>query len=47
MLSWAYYQFCQYLIAKAKELGVHVIIQNEAYTSKTVTGMENSKNWRV
>ena len=25
----------QRLVAKAEELGVHVIIQNEAYTSKT------------
>ena len=32
MLSWAYYRFCQCLI---EELEVHVIIQNEAYTSKT------------
>ena len=35
MLSWAHYRFRQCLIAKADELKVHVIIQNEAYTSKT------------
>ena len=35
MLSWAHYQFRQRLVAKAEELGVHIIIQNEAYTSKT------------
>ena len=35
MLCWAHYQFHQHLVAKAEELGVHVIIQNEAYTSKT------------
>ena len=41
MLGWAHYQFRQHLLAKAEELRVHIIIQNEAYTSKT------SKNWRV
>ena len=35
MLCWAHYRFRQRLVAKAEELGVHVIIQNEAYTSKT------------
>ena len=35
MLCWAHYKFRQRLIAKAEELGVCVIIQNEAYTSKT------------
>ena len=35
MLGWAHYQFRQHLLAKAEELGVHIIIQNEAYTSKT------------
>lgn len=35
MLSWAHYRFRQRLVAKAEELGVHIIIQNEAYTSKT------------
>jgi putative transposase len=35
MLNWAHYRFRQRLIAKAEELGVHIIIQNEAYTSKT------------
>ena len=35
MLSWAHYKFRQHLIAKAEEVGVHIIIQNEAYTSKT------------
>ena len=35
MLSWAHYRFRQRLIAKVEELGIHVIIQNEAYTSKT------------
>ena len=35
MLSWVHYRFCQRLITKAEELEVYVIIQNEAYTSKT------------
>ena len=58
MLSWAYYQFRQRLIAKAEELGIHVIIQNEAYISKTynwygkiqkIRGSEvyNCKNCRI
>jgi len=37
----AHYRFRQRLVAKAEELGVHIIIQNEAYTSKT---WKNSKN---
>ena len=35
MLWWGHYQFRQRLVAKAEEVRVHVIIQNEAYTSKT------------
>ena len=35
MIGWAHYLFHQHLTAKAEELGVHIIIQNEAYTSKT------------
>ena len=35
MLGWAHYRFRQHLVAKAEEFGVHIIIQNEAYTSKT------------
>ncbi|KAG9284664.1 hypothetical protein G9A89_002012 [Geosiphon pyriformis] len=31
MLGWAHYRFQQRLIAKAEELGVPAIIQNEAY----------------
>ena len=32
MLCLDHYQFRQRLVAKAEELGVRVIIQNEAYT---------------
>ena len=41
MLCWGhyYYQFRHRLVAKAEELGVRVIIQNEAYTSKTSAGV--------
>ena len=39
MLSWAHYKFW-HLIAKAEEFGVHIIIQNEAYTSKTCSWYE-------
>ena len=35
MLCWSHYNFRQRLISKAEEKGVYVIIQNEAYTSKT------------
>ena len=35
MLGWAHYRFRQRLVAKAEEFGVRIIIQNEAYTSKT------------
>ena len=35
MFSWVHYKFQQRLITKAEELEVYVIIQNEAYTSKT------------
>jgi putative transposase len=41
MLSWGHYRFRQRLIAKAEELGVRVIIQNEAYTSKTCSWCGN------
>ena len=34
-IGWAHYRFRQCLVAKAEEFGVHIIIQNEAYTSKT------------
>jgi putative transposase len=41
MLGWGHYQFRQRLISKAEELGVRVIIQNEAYTSKTCSWCGN------
>src|SRR5437763_15040 len=41
MLCWAHYRFRQHLITKAEELGVHVVIQNEAYTSKTCSWCRN------
>ena len=44
MLCWGHYQFRQHLVAKVEELWVRVIIQNEAYTSKTCSC---SKNRRV
>ena len=44
MLFWAHYHFRQRLLAKAEELGVCVIIQNEAYTSKTCSACGNLQN---
>ena len=44
MLRWGHYQFRQRLVAKAEELGVRVIIQNEAYTSKTCSWCESVQN---
>ncbi|CAI2184177.1 9585_t:CDS:1 [Funneliformis geosporum] len=38
MLCWAHYQFRQRLVTKAEELGVHVIIQNEAILQKLAAG---------
>jgi putative transposase len=50
MLCWSHYRFQQCLISKAEEKGIHVIIQNEAYISKTCSWYGNikySKDWRV
>ena len=44
MLCWAHHRFCQRLLAKAEELNVRVIIQNEAYTSKTCSACGNMQN---
>ena len=41
MLCWSHYKFQQHLISKAEEKGIHVIIQNEAYTSKTCSWCGN------
>ena len=41
MLGWAHFRFRQRLMSKAEEAGVHVIIQNEAYTSKTCSWCGN------
>ena len=41
MLGWSHYKFRQRLISKAEEKGIHVIIQNEAYTSKTCSWYGN------
>ena len=35
MLTWSHYTFRQRLISKAEEMGTHVEVVNEAYTSKT------------
>jgi len=35
MLGWAHFRFRERLMSKAEEIGVHVLLQNEAYTSKT------------
>ena len=35
MLTWSHYTFRQRLISKAEEVGTKIIIQDEAYTSKT------------
>ena len=45
MLTLSHYKFKQRLLQKAKQFGKHVIIVNEAYTSKTVswTGEEKKK----
>ena len=45
MLTLSHYKFKQRLLAKAEQFGKHVIIVNEAYTSKTVswTGEEKKK----
>jgi len=44
MLCWSHYNFRQRLISKAEEKGIHVIIQNEAYTSKTCSCCGNIQN---
>ena len=41
MLGWAHFRFRQRLMSKAEETGVHVIIQDEAYTSKTCSWCGN------
>lgn len=44
MLCWSHYKFRQRLISKAEEKGIHVVIQNEAYTSKTCSWCGNIQN---
>ena len=44
MLCWSHYRFRQRLLAKAEELNSRVIIQNEAYTSKTCSACGNMQN---
>lgn len=44
ILCWSHYKFRQRLISKAEEKGIHVIIQNEAYTSKTCSWCGNIQN---
>jgi putative transposase len=44
MLTWSHYTFKQRLLYKAKELGVKVIIVNEAYTSKTCSACGHIQN---
>ncbi|POG72548.1 hypothetical protein GLOIN_2v1594591, partial [Rhizophagus irregularis DAOM 181602=DAOM 197198] len=41
MLYWSHNKFKQRLISKAEEKGIYVIIQNEAYTSKTCSWCGN------
>ena len=45
MLTLSHYNFKQRLLEKAKQCGKHVIIVNEAYTSKTIswTGEQKQK----
>ena len=43
MLTLSHYTFTQRLLEKAKTFGKHVIIVNEAYTSKTVSWTEEEK----
>jgi transposase len=44
MLCWGHHRFRQRLISKAEELSARVIIQNEAYTSKTCSWCGNIQN---
>ena len=46
MLCWVHYQFRQRLVAKAEELGVHVIVQSEAYKNLQLV-WECSKNRKI
>ena len=41
MLTWSHYKFRQRLKSKAEETGVKVMIQDEAYTSKTCSRCGN------
>ena len=41
MLTWSHYSFRQRLKHKAEEIGMKMIIQNEAYTSKTCSACGN------
>jgi IS605 OrfB family transposase len=41
MLGWAHFRFRERLTSKAEEAGVRIIIQNEAYTSKTCSWCGN------
>jgi len=44
MLTWSHYAFRQRLKHKAEETGAMVIIQDEAYTSKTCSNCGNIQN---
>ncbi|RHZ87106.1 hypothetical protein Glove_40g20 [Diversispora epigaea] len=44
MLTWSHYSFRQRLKHKAEEIGMKMIIQNEAYTSKTCSACGNIQN---
>jgi len=44
MLGWSHYKFQQFLKYKAEEYSCNVIIQNEAYTSKTCSYCGNIQN---
>jgi len=44
MLTWSHYMFRQRLKSKAEETGMKVVIQDEAYTSKTCSNCGNIQN---
>ncbi|RHZ86056.1 hypothetical protein Glove_55g58 [Diversispora epigaea] len=44
MLTWSHYSFRQRLKHKAEEIGMKMIIQNEAYASKTCSACGNIQN---
>ncbi|CAG8631359.1 12161_t:CDS:1, partial [Cetraspora pellucida] len=44
ILTWSHYMFKQRLKSKAKETGIKIVIQDEAYTSKTSSNCGDIQN---